>query len=159
MSKMTHRCQVKVAVLVYKGNLSLRGWAALIQSYLHHLQLHMEEWQKIRGKWVSVSYHDPTAFLSSEFRQCAGEGGRETERERETVFAQSQLASPCVWSWQNKVLLADHAILTNSEYYYNSTFTYLVGFQNPSSACSCDLTLFLQNNMECKFATIQCWQR
>lgn len=33
--------QVKVSVLVYEGNLSFGGWPALVQSYLHHLQLHM----------------------------------------------------------------------------------------------------------------------
>lgn len=39
--EMTHRGQVKVTVLVYQSNLSFTGWATLVQSYLHHLQLHM----------------------------------------------------------------------------------------------------------------------
>lgn len=40
---MTHESQVKVPVLVYKGDLSLRGRPALIQSDLQHLQLHVNK--------------------------------------------------------------------------------------------------------------------
>lgn len=39
-AEMTDRGQVKVTVLVYEGNLPFSGWATLVQSYLHHLQLH-----------------------------------------------------------------------------------------------------------------------
>lgn len=50
LTEMTHEGQVKVPVLVYKGNLSLRGRSALIQSDLQHLQLHVNnDGQKSRG--------------------------------------------------------------------------------------------------------------
>lgn len=47
---MTHGGQVKVPVLVYKGNLSLGGRSTLIQSDLQQLQLHVNNHgQKSRG--------------------------------------------------------------------------------------------------------------
>lgn len=85
---------MKVAVLVYEGDLSVGGWAALVQSYLHHLQLHVNTHgnkggvqgrgasdgamtkKKSKGKRVSGSKHDPTDSLPNVFRQC----GRKREK-------------------------------------------------------------------------------
>ncbi len=50
-AKMTHRGQVKVTVFVYQGNLPLSGGATLVQTDLHHLQLHMiNDTHKHRGE-------------------------------------------------------------------------------------------------------------
>lgn len=50
LTEVTHEGQVKVPVLVDKGNLSLRGRSTLIQSDLQHLQLHVNnDRQKSRG--------------------------------------------------------------------------------------------------------------
>lgn len=48
---MTDWGQVKVTVLVYEGDLSFGGWATLVQSYLHHLQLHIHnDTDKYKGE-------------------------------------------------------------------------------------------------------------
>lgn len=41
--EMTHRGQVQVTVFVYQCNFPVSGWATLIQSYFHHLQLHIKK--------------------------------------------------------------------------------------------------------------------
>lgn len=92
LTEMTHEGQVKVPVLVYKGNLSLCGRAALIQSDLQHLQLHVNNnIQKSRGvnDRGMTKKRDLTVFLTSGFRQCPEE---RDVCEHVCVFGQSQLA-------------------------------------------------------------------
>lgn len=155
-----HRGQVKVTVLVYQGNFPFSGWATLIQSNLHHFQLDIkahvqtqaQRYEDFRSKWWKGDkrlgkerkgehslHRDPKAFLPNVYKR---------ERERETQ-AEYMLVSVCVstcvcfWpelagfgavSWSCGVL-ADKAMLTNSNYcylyffsFYSNSFLLFVSF-------------------------------
>ncbi len=95
-SKMTHRGQVKVTVLVYQSNLPFSGWAKLVQSYLHHLQLHMNnDTHKHKGK----------RERRSEWWRDNKRSGKERKRGREVCTVTQQAfcqVCVCVCMWETE---------------------------------------------------------
>lgn len=92
--KMTHRGQVKVTVLVYQSNLPFSGWATLVQSYLHHLQLHMNnDTHKHKGKTEQ----------RSEWWRDDKRSGKERKWERAVcTVTQQPFCQVCVCIWERE---------------------------------------------------------
>lgn len=104
---------MKVSVLVYKGNLSLRGWSTLVQSDLQYLKLHVNKRQaeELRSeRWRDDKKRDLAVFLTSGFRQCPE--GRDV---CEHVCVWPEPAGSGTVSGSCGVL-AESATLTNTEY-------------------------------------------